>query len=94
MLQATKTQKLNIIYLKRLISSRENYMLNSSLKTVEDLETYAENSVSPVYYLFLEAMGLYFFCNVYATCNKYYIHFFRLALISSVGQYLESNTLL
>lgn len=55
---ATKTQKLNIIYLKRLISSRENYMLNSSLKTVEDLETYAENSVSPVYYLFLEAMGI------------------------------------
>ncbi|XP_003241409.1 NADH dehydrogenase (ubiquinone) complex I, assembly factor 6 isoform X2 [Acyrthosiphon pisum] len=55
---ATKTQKLSIIYLKRLISSRENYMLNSSLKTIEDLETYAENSVSPVYYLFLEAMGI------------------------------------
>jgi len=59
-LQAAKTQKLSIIYLKRLISSRENYMFNSSLKTIQDLETYAENSVSPVYYLFLEAMGLYF----------------------------------
>jgi len=40
-------------------------MLNSSLKTIEDLETYAENSVSPVYYLFLEAMGKYFFNNLY-----------------------------
>jgi len=30
------------------------------MKTIEDLETYVENSVSPVYYLFLEAMGLYF----------------------------------
>lgn len=59
-MQAAKTQKLSIIYLKRLISSRENYMFNSSLKTIQDLETYAENSVSPVYYLFLEAMGLYF----------------------------------
>lgn len=48
-----------MMYLKRLISSRENYMLNSSIKTIEDMDTYAENSVSPVYYLFLEAMGLY-----------------------------------
>jgi len=45
--------------LKRLISSREKYMLNSSLKTMDDLDAYAENTVSPVYYLFLEAMGLY-----------------------------------
>lgn len=58
-LQAIKKQKLNIIYLKRLISSRENYMLNPLLKTTEDMDTYAENSVSSVYYLFLEAMGLY-----------------------------------
>ncbi|KAF0761575.1 NADH dehydrogenase (ubiquinone) complex I, assembly factor 6 [Aphis craccivora] len=56
---AAKTHKLSLIYLKRLISSREKYMLNSSLKTIEDLETYAENSVSPVYYLFLEAMEIY-----------------------------------
>lgn len=64
-MQAAKTHKLSLIYLKRLISSREKYMLNSSLKTIEDLETYAENSVSPVYYLFLEAMGKYFLNNLY-----------------------------
>lgn len=34
-------------------------MLNSSLKTIEDMDTYAENTVSPVYYLLLEAMGMY-----------------------------------
>lgn len=45
--------------MRRLISSRENCMLNSSLKTLEEMEIYAENSVSPIYYLFLEAMGLY-----------------------------------
>jgi len=51
--------------LKRLISSREKYMLNSSLKTMDDLDTYAENTVSPVYYLFLEAMGLYIIVYVF-----------------------------
>lgn len=70
-LQAAKTHKLSLIYLKRLISSREKYMLNSSLKTIEDLETYAENSVSPVYYLFLEAMGKYFFNNLYVMLCLY-----------------------
>lgn len=50
------------MYLKRLISSRENCMLNSSFKTLEDMDTYAENSVSSIYYLFLEAMGLYNLC--------------------------------
>lgn len=36
-------------------------MLNSSMKTADDMDTYAENSVSSVYYLFLEAMGMYFY---------------------------------
>ncbi|VVC42514.1 Hypothetical protein CINCED_3A013487 [Cinara cedri] len=55
---AAKTQKLSLPYLKRLIKSRENYMLNSSFKTTEDMDTYAENSVSPIYYLLLESLGI------------------------------------
>lgn len=46
-------------------------MVNSSLKTIEDMDTYAENSVSPIYYLFLETMGLYFY--LYSiSCYYYY----------------------
>jgi len=42
-------------------------MLNSSLKTMEDLDTYAENTVSPIYYLLLEAIGLYFKWHIIVT---------------------------
>lgn len=61
------------MYLKRLISSRENYMLNSSLKAIEDMDMYAENSVSPVYYLFLEAMGLYLSFFFFFAINNYHL---------------------
>lgn len=56
--QAAKSHKLSKMYLKRLITARENFMLNSSMKSIEQLETYAENVVSPINYLFLEAMGM------------------------------------
>ncbi|XP_050527476.1 NADH dehydrogenase (ubiquinone) complex I, assembly factor 6 [Daktulosphaira vitifoliae] len=55
---AVKNKKLNKLFLKRLILARENFMLKSSFETMEDLEKYAEDSVSPIYYLLLEAMGL------------------------------------
>ncbi|XP_050426156.1 NADH dehydrogenase (ubiquinone) complex I, assembly factor 6 [Adelges cooleyi] len=55
---AAKSHKLSKMYLKRLITARESFMLSSSMKSIEHLETYAENVVSPINYLFLEAMDI------------------------------------
>jgi len=61
-------------------------MLNSSLKTIEDLETYAENSVSPVYYLFLEAMGQYFFNNLYVILCLYNAIHIKILFLTSLNK--------
>ncbi|ODM95752.1 NADH dehydrogenase (ubiquinone) complex I, assembly factor 6, partial [Orchesella cincta] len=41
-----------------LIDAREQVMTDAAFKTLEDLETYCDKSVSPVLYLGLEALGV------------------------------------
>ncbi|KAJ9589879.1 hypothetical protein L9F63_016997 [Diploptera punctata] len=56
--RASKKHKLSKRYLKRLITSRADQLASSSFPNLEALEMYAENSVSSVYYLLLEASGV------------------------------------
>ncbi|XP_014210744.1 NADH dehydrogenase (ubiquinone) complex I, assembly factor 6 [Copidosoma floridanum] len=49
--------KLSKHYFKRLIEARFNQLSNSIFINLESLEKYAENTVSSVYYLILEAQG-------------------------------------
>lgn len=56
-LQATKRHKLSKRYLKRLISARAGRLTSAAFPDMEAVEHYAEQSVSSVYYLLLEASG-------------------------------------
>lgn len=45
-------------FLERLILSRHNLLKTKYFKTIEDVETYTENTVSTVYYLLLSIAGV------------------------------------
>ncbi|XP_026727072.1 NADH dehydrogenase (ubiquinone) complex I, assembly factor 6-like isoform X1 [Trichoplusia ni] len=44
--------------LEKLILSRSNLLNSKHFKTLEDIEKYAEDSVSPIYYLLLDILGV------------------------------------
>ncbi|CAK1550028.1 unnamed protein product [Leptosia nina] len=48
-----KTYKLPQMYLERLITSRRNMLKTKFFRTLEDIESHSENSVSSIYYLLL-----------------------------------------
>ncbi|XP_011506075.1 PREDICTED: NADH dehydrogenase (ubiquinone) complex I, assembly factor 6 [Ceratosolen solmsi marchali] len=48
-------KKLSKYYFKRLIESRSNHINSSTFTSLQSMENYAENSVSTIYYLLLEA---------------------------------------
>lgn len=50
--------KLQKRYVERLISSRNSLLKTKYFKTMEDLEKYAENTVSTIYYLLLGIAGV------------------------------------
>lgn len=56
--RASKKHKLSKRYLKRLITARADQLTSATFPNLEALEIYAENSVSSVYYLLLEASGV------------------------------------
>lgn len=56
--RATKRHKLSKRYLKRLISARAARLTSAAFPDLEAMEHYAEQSVSSVYYLLLEASGI------------------------------------
>ncbi|XP_075220235.1 NADH dehydrogenase (ubiquinone) complex I, assembly factor 6 homolog sicily isoform X2 [Lycorma delicatula] len=55
--QNIKDKKLSKNHLKSLVQSRMTPVSSSTFKNLEDMEKYAENSVSPVYYLILQGSG-------------------------------------
>ncbi|XP_012262844.2 NADH dehydrogenase (ubiquinone) complex I, assembly factor 6 [Athalia rosae] len=56
--KAVNRHKLSKHYLKRLIAARLEKLTSSIYPNLESVETHAENTSSPVYYLMLEAMGI------------------------------------
>jgi NADH dehydrogenase [ubiquinone] 1 alpha subcomplex assembly factor 6 len=44
--------------LERLITSRSNLLKNKHFRSIEDVEKYVEDAVSPVYYLLLNVAGI------------------------------------
>lgn len=55
--RAINRHKLSKRYLKRLVSARFNH-LSTSFRTLDEMESYAEESTSPVYYMLLEALAI------------------------------------
>lgn len=55
--QILREKKLPKRYFKRLIDARVNKLTHSTFHTLDDVENYAENTVSSIYYLMLEAQG-------------------------------------
>ena len=55
--RALQQKRLTKLWLRRLIDSRLERLHSKPFSNVDALETFAENSVSPVYYLLLEASG-------------------------------------
>ncbi|XP_071448263.1 NADH dehydrogenase (ubiquinone) complex I, assembly factor 6 [Hetaerina americana] len=53
-----KKHKLSKTYFNRLVTSRIDQNTNRGFSTMDALEKYAENSVSPVFYLILQAAGV------------------------------------
>ncbi|XP_066159112.1 NADH dehydrogenase (ubiquinone) complex I, assembly factor 6 isoform X1 [Euwallacea fornicatus] len=45
-------------YLKNLVSARQSIINTQSIKTLEDIEKYADQTVSSIYYLILEGCGI------------------------------------
>jgi len=56
--KAIKTNRLSKQWLQRLVSSREKNLNSKSFQSLSAVETYAENSVSPVLYLTLECLNV------------------------------------
>ncbi|GAV09596.1 hypothetical protein RvY_19102 [Ramazzottius varieornatus] len=55
--RAVQQKKLTKVWLRRLIDCRFDRLHSKPFLNVDALETFAENSVSPIYYLLLEASG-------------------------------------
>lgn len=55
---AVKRHKLSKRYLKRLISSRTDFLVSKNFQNVTEMENYAEHSVSSIYYLILQSAGI------------------------------------
>ncbi|XP_022241269.1 NADH dehydrogenase (ubiquinone) complex I, assembly factor 6-like isoform X2 [Limulus polyphemus] len=53
-----KYQKLTKVWFQRMVDSRESLFSETGHQTIEELEDYAERSVSSVYYLILQSMGI------------------------------------
>ncbi|XP_076331270.1 NADH dehydrogenase (ubiquinone) complex I, assembly factor 6 homolog sicily [Tachypleus tridentatus] len=53
-----KRQKLSKLWFQRMLDSRECLLSETGHQTIEELEDYAERSVSSVYYLILQSMGI------------------------------------
>ena len=56
-MQATHRHKLQRIFLQRLVSCRDAQLKAPGFTTLAALEQYAEESMSPVFYLTLQAAG-------------------------------------
>ena len=56
--EAVTNFKLNKGWFTRLIDQREKDLLDDTIRTVEDLETYTENTSSLLQYLSLESLGV------------------------------------
>lgn len=56
--KANQRAKLTKRYLKSLISSRQNQLNKTSFSNLDDMEAYAEQTVSNAYYLILEGCGV------------------------------------
>nr|CAH7746812.1 unnamed protein product [Callosobruchus chinensis] len=56
--KANSTNKLSKRYFLKLISSRQEYFKRNTFNNLEDLEKYAEGTVSSIYYLILEGSGV------------------------------------
>lgn len=56
-LQVVQKKKLPKHYFKRLVEARFSKLNASTFRDLESVEKYAENSVSSIYYLLLEAQG-------------------------------------
>ncbi|XP_069677054.1 NADH dehydrogenase (ubiquinone) complex I, assembly factor 6 isoform X2 [Periplaneta americana] len=56
--RATQQHKLSKRYLKRLVVARADHLTSATFSDLEAVESYAEQSVSPIYYLLLEAAGV------------------------------------
>jgi phytoene/squalene synthetase len=57
-LQVLQRKKLSKHFFKRIIKARTNFLNTSTFDTLQSIENYAENSVSSIYYLLLEAHGI------------------------------------
>ncbi|XP_065064952.1 NADH dehydrogenase (ubiquinone) complex I, assembly factor 6-like [Rhopilema esculentum] len=56
--QVIQTNKLSKSWFSRLIAAREKTLDDKPFMTIEEIEMYGENSVSPVLYLILESLGI------------------------------------
>lgn len=56
--EAINAHKLQKRYLKQLITSRMEHILSPSFDSLENMEKYAEQSVSSIYYLLLQSAGI------------------------------------
>lgn len=57
-LQATKRHKLSKFHFKKLLTSRLNQLNVSTFKDLNDMETYADKTCTPVLMLLLEALDI------------------------------------
>lgn len=56
--RALKKHKLSKVYFNRLVTSRKTQSSENGFPSLEALEKYSENSVSPIFYLLLQAAGV------------------------------------
>nr|CAI5833387.1 unnamed protein product [Callosobruchus analis] len=56
--KANSTHKLSKRHFRKLISSRHEYFKKNTFNNLEDLEKYAEDTVSSIYYLILEGSSV------------------------------------
>jgi hypothetical protein len=57
--QACQRHKLQPKFLQRLVTCRDTQLKSPGFASLADLEKYAQNSISPVLYLLLQAAGMY-----------------------------------
>ncbi|XP_074661856.1 NADH dehydrogenase (ubiquinone) complex I, assembly factor 6-like [Tubulanus polymorphus] len=56
--KAVKRHNISKQWLMRLLIARESRMNNQQFKNMDEVEEYSDNSVTPIYYLILESLGI------------------------------------